>query len=314
MGVVCSKPRISKGNQFYSYLYFEIIDPKTLSFKTPVIINLNIKNEKDLDLSRYSLPNILDLIVLYQPSLVPGNESYSRSALYSDSHFISKDSKIKMTKDGQIYKRDLELFKEKSTLFLIGSSTNLKTCSKSSCKIILSLPKTVCDVHLSERFSRLKGQRPEIASSSWGFDLFEMHNANKDSNSLKICSQYSEIQGRETFLLDSEEILTLYSSAKEILTPEQTLERQKRMSIIRGDLAKLDNHGGHMLKESDSVSQNSKKQKLENPENTPTKLSVSDCSEKAKVLLLKMKTEGLGIGPKMQLSSTNVSSKTKKKF
>lgn len=39
-GFVCSKPKMARGNLGNGYLTFEILDPITLSYVTPIIIDL----------------------------------------------------------------------------------------------------------------------------------------------------------------------------------------------------------------------------------------------------------------------------------
>ncbi|KAJ9061471.1 hypothetical protein DSO57_1020455 [Entomophthora muscae] len=241
---------MARGNLGNGYLMFEILDPTTLSYVTPIIINLEERYARDFDLSDYQLPKVLDFICLYQPKYIAGVESYSRCALLAEKRYLVKDCKApSRTSAGNVFKRDITGFKKSSAAFIVGKTCSLKLCRFSQCKVIVDIAKhELCNVHLSNRFSRMKGQRMEIASSAWGFDVFDPTACGKGKS--KEFSQLSTTKGPESFLLESEEMVTIFpSSSHETLTAEELAKQKEHIAKLQDSLAALDNHGGQMIRE-----------------------------------------------------------------
>ncbi|KAJ9061472.1 hypothetical protein DSO57_1020455 [Entomophthora muscae] len=278
---------MARGNLGNGYLMFEILDPTTLSYVTPIIINLEERYARDFDLSDYQLPKVLDFICLYQPKYIAGVESYSRCALLAEKRYLVKDCKApSRTSAGNVFKRDITGFKKSSAAFIVGKTCSLKLCRFSQCKVIVDIAKhELCNVHLSNRFSRMKGQRMEIASSAWGFDVFDPTACGKGKS--KEFSQLSTTKGPESFLLESEEMVTIFpSSSHETLTAEELAKQKEHIAKLQDSLAALDNHGGQMIREAIEAREAKRKRADPNPQDSKSKkMSVGSVSELAKKLL-----------------------------
>ncbi|KAI9297032.1 hypothetical protein K502DRAFT_347435 [Neoconidiobolus thromboides FSU 785] len=240
-GMIKSTPRLISGSFGNAYVVLEVMDLKKLSFVTPMIISLNKRYNRDIDLALYNLPEVLEVILCGETTLLQGNEDYSRPCLFLN----SKKEQINMLK--------------------IGITDKLKFCKESKCKkIVDSNVSEICDNHSIKLLQKLQGSNMALASGTHTIKLFNYKEINDDNYSsnniyntsiniaskIKIHSQYDKIPNQESYLLDNEEIISLYPSIWESnMTMEDLKNKDKKMEKLKQVLAMANTPGGQMARD-----------------------------------------------------------------